>query len=867
MMHFFGFSKPFLRQFTELLLEKYSSGNILNLSDLIICLPGQKSIRRLQEIIFETNPEISIILPSFCTPGELAEHLLGVRDFTLRKYQRINVWIKALNNLSGEDLSLLISNQNKDYSAFLEMAKKLDRIYLELSGARKDFKDLLDVVSTKLSDDNLADWIILDKVLGEYKEQLKNHDLIDQHQYRLIGKVHQKKVLLAGCIDLNQITKDILENVDDLEVYVNSDEINQAGFDKFGCFVPDFWRTFKIENLDYKILSDEYMYPKYLISELENYSGDNQNLTIFNCNEALNGFIVEQAGLADVNLRANQGTSASSSSFGILISSVIRFYQEDTFSELGELIRHPIILNKLEKLGFILKEWDRKQDLHIQLKVNDASLELFKLAVNNSQSFFEDLISIDNNQESIIENIEKLEKIIGKISELDQNHGELFQGAISNLGDLIGEDKISFYDFLQLFSAILSEVSQDPEQKENSIDLLGWLEMPLDDAEYAFLLACNDQYIPGDTNQDFYIPNSIRGSLGLPDSEYKLARDIALLSAKNHSSKLKIAFSKKTMQGDPLLPSRILFAVQDPDLLELLKSFTSIDQIYTYHAKKEFDLNINKSGYDLSANLPPISKLSITSFKELLNNPLRFYFQKLQGLEELDDQKEELDSRDIGNILHTILESIVRAEIENPKINLKEVAFSITQNHLNNLFKSNVNNNVFLQHDILYRHINSWLEWQIDWRKGGNTTIELEKKISFPISVENGVVQVTGRIDRIDFNPVTKEYYIIDYKFKDSETSKVFYKEQWYDLQLPLYWMYAKSEFGEQEIYPFHVKLGKENSKVTPLPNEYTSDKLQLGVDQVKEICRQLLTGYPLKLEKVRELDWFGYIYNSVSLQ
>src|SRR5690606_128390 len=67
----------------------------------------------------------------------------------------------------------------------------------------------------------------------------------------------------------------------------------------------------------------------------------------------------------------------------------------------------------------------------------------------------------------------------------------------------------------------LEHVSADvvpPEESEEAVELLGWLEMPLDDAPVAIITSFNEGFVPTSVNSDLFLPNSLRHRLGVLDN-------------------------------------------------------------------------------------------------------------------------------------------------------------------------------------------------------------------------------------------------------------------------------------------------------------------------------------------------------------
>ena len=84
---------------------------------------------------------------------------------------------------------------------------------------------------------------------------------------------------------------------------------------------------------------------------------------------------------------------------------------------------------------------------------------------------------------------------------------------------------------------ILGEMAGEgipPPADPDAIELLGWLDLPLDDAPAALVTTFNEGWIPSVSTADALLPNRLREALGLMHNDRRLARDayfVALLCA------------------------------------------------------------------------------------------------------------------------------------------------------------------------------------------------------------------------------------------------------------------------------------------------------------------------------------------------
>src|SRR5690606_2298173 len=108
-------------------------------------------------------------------------------------------------------------------------------------------------------------------------------------------------------------------------------------------------------------------------------------------------------------------------------------------------------------------------------------------------------------------------------------------------------------------------VSGPPEP--DMVELLGWLDLPLDLAPAAVLTSLNEGVIPTSVNADLFLPNNLRRRLQLVDNQRRYARDAYALQALTASRPhVTLIVARRDPAGDPLMPSRLIFAT-DPETI------------------------------------------------------------------------------------------------------------------------------------------------------------------------------------------------------------------------------------------------------------------------------------------------------------
>ena len=77
--------------------------------------------------------------------------------------------------------------------------------------------------------------------------------------------------------------------------------------------------------------------------------------------------------------------------------------------------------------------------------------------------------------------------------------------------------RISGAAALRLVLQALEDVTVPPRFDQAAIEMLGWLELPLDDAPALIVTGFNESYVPASQPGEIFLPEALRSHLGLPD--------------------------------------------------------------------------------------------------------------------------------------------------------------------------------------------------------------------------------------------------------------------------------------------------------------------------------------------------------------
>lgn len=219
----------------------------------------------------------------------------------------------------------------------------------------------------------------------------------------------------------------------------------------------------------------------------------------------------------------------------------------------------------------------------------------------------------------------------------------------------------------------------------------------------------------------------------------------------------------------------------------------------------------------------------MTKFKEYLLCPFRFYLKNVLDMEEIDDEKEEMDALDFGSLVHDVLRKMAQSDemsrCDN-HLKLSEFLCAEAENWAAERFGYPLPLQIRIQLDAAKQRLRAAARVQADQVKEGWEILDSEVRIE----AELCGMPIGGRIDRIDRNIDTGHIRILDYKTSDNlqrpdeahfgpvadEVADYMRvnvdgkEKRWVDLQLPLYRiLFPKDESCDSKIEVGYFNLPK----------------------------------------------------------
>ncbi len=286
------------------------------------------------------------------------------------------------------------------------------------------------------------------------------------------------------------------------------------------------------------------------------------------------------------------------------------------------------------------------------------------------------------------------------------------------------------------------------------------------------------------------------------------------------------------LAGRQLNPESISeFTLPEIDV-EDFKNDLSVDKIRQQNSFEESQFNgyiLSELSNEVKAKLAEHTKrqFSISMLEEYAKCPFQYFLKRILFLETIDEPSEEIESFELGSLIHSILFEFYKT-IKEQNISLKncsdetfklseQLIFKIAERKIEKLnIKSPV---IFFEKEkilglagnksnsILYKFLEEERQnengfvpqyFELEFGKFKNSTKE-----SIDVKVEN--VKVRGKIDRIDVNFDEKKFNVIDYKLsgKAPASNEI---ETGISLQLPLY-LFASRQFIHAQLNDDYIPL------------------------------------------------------------
>jgi ATP-dependent helicase/nuclease subunit B len=872
---FIDWQQPALVAVVAELVAKNQVMGFCDLSGMTVVFPGHRAARRFLELLAGRTQNRNVP-PEVITVGDLPEKLYRPqKPFADELTQRL-AWKLALRNLPHDLVREVIPHppEDKSVDAWLHIGEMLAKLHRELAADRLRFADVLTKMASKPEFTEAGRWQALSEIQAEYLRILDGLQLWDQQTARLVA-IEQREcqtrqqIVLVGTVDMNQTLRQMLDQVaEQVTVYIHAPPDLKWHFDPHGCLEPRHWVDRPIELLpEQMVLADKPADQSQAIAtHLAGLNGSRRvdEITIGVADDTLVPTTQQVLSQSGVTTRWVAGQMFRDSPLAHLLRGLVEYLETRQTQTFAAFVRHPdvaawlaqqgadptwvIALDKYisehfpSSLGHWLGLPERSEPCRQAYDLIETLiaplLEPARLAEEWAEPLIEWLLTLYAHREFHRE-------VAADAAALDAC--ERFVKALKALQNLPESlaPSVSAAQALRLALESLDRQLIPPSQHDEALELLGWLELPLDDAQELIVAGFNEGSVPSSLNSDLFLPNSLRSQLGMTDNSRRLARDVYALTAILHSRRrVTLIAGRSDPRGDALRPSRLWFAADPETVAKRIQTFYGESNV-AFFSEKGRPFSEKKATSDDAISPPPRltvprpdpersfeGAIPVTGFSAYLASPYRFYLGHVLKLRTLDDDVEELDARDFGNLLHSVLKGFGRSDWKHSKDEAAISRYLDQQLDISAdlMYGGDPLFPVQIQIEQARDRLKAFAAWQAKRALDGWEIIFTEKESEVTLALDDErAVQIHGKIDRIDRHRDDHRWAILDYKTGEQRRPprEVHYaKGQWVDLQLPLYRLLAEPHGVTGDVQLGYISIPRDNDRLECLLADWSEEEL-----------------------------------------
>lgn len=883
---FVDWRAPLLPAAVRYLADRFTAGDALDLGAVLVVVPGSDAQGRLLELLVEHAESSHLVFtpPEMLTLGKLPEKLYAPQKPFAEADTQSCAWVAALRGLDRERLRSLVAQPPpaEEWLAWLPLGQMLARLHVELAADGLDFADVAARGSEVPGFAEQPRWQLLAAVQRRYLDTLDQLRLWDRQSARLFAIKHREfrtpgPIVLVGLVDMNRAQQQMLEQVaEQVTALVHAPEALAERFDALGCLVPAAWHDVPLALSDEQIEvvggpNEQADAVIRALSRLgEAYSAAEVNIGV--PDETLVPIIAQRLAEYGVRSRHVAGTRLPDSGLYRLLGAIAELLESPTPSPWAALVRLPAIARWLagwDVGGDWLTALDEYQCGHLPANVErgwlaglDASSPL--LAVD--QHVHDLLRGLRGMRRPVSEWATEIRAVVANVyggrplRESDPTEratilaAEALQAVLSGWDAVPAElaPRLTGAEALRLVLDRLADEAIPPRADPEAVELLGWLELPAGDAPALIVTGFNEGIVPSSRNADLFLPNALRRHLRLNDNERRFARDVYALEVLTHARRaLHVIAGRRDAAGDPLVPSRLLFATDRETMARRTRAFLHRAAAPAPRLQWPAGLRPGCSEPDFRIPRPrplpaPVTSLRVTEFRAYLACKYRYYLEHRLRLRSVTDEVAELDAAKFGELIHDVLKQFgddepmrdatdadaIRAFLDDRLDTLAPRAFGEPRLPA-----------VAVQIEQARRRLHRFAAWQAGWRQQGWRILHTERDVprdQCPFAVDEGIVHIHGRMDRIDQHE-HGGHVVFDYKTGDGGTppDKVHRAHgAWVDLQLPLY-RYLAAHLGlSGRVELAYILLPKDPGKDPFAPATWSPEELAEADETARTVVR-----------------------------
>lgn len=904
---FLGWDGPLLPRAADWLAGEFGE----DLSELVIALPGARAGRALGDRLARRMPP-TWRPPRVVTAGHLTDTLVSFEAPVASRFARTRAWALALRELPPAKLRRLVAEPpaRRDELGWIALGAEVRAVFGELAAEGRTFADVLAGPAADAGPGERGRWDALRDAQADMERRLEALGLRDPHLERRraidAGDLDPSaRVVLVGVADPGGLVRRLVERLGErATVLVGAPGELAGSFDACGGVDFESWsaRETSLPLDAWSVVDDPAAQAEEAARVLASFGGAwaAEEVSLGLADPDVTPYVRRRLATHGIVGRDAAGSPVSRTGPARLLEAAARALRTGSFRDHAALQRHPDLARLLDlgrgdppdprDLGDPGDDLDRYHREHLPARVD----RVWRGGVSR----------IDSERGGRLERRgAALDAVLGEVGarrarrltawlepvrelltrvyggrelDLDAREGDRrLAGALDRVGvaldalaDVPAElaPSVAGHEALRLVLDELAatRIPPTPEREsEPTIEMLGWLELALDEAPALVITGFNEGRVPERLSHPAWLPSSARAALGLEDGERRLARDLYLLEWMLASKdRVHVVSGRRTLEGDPLLPSRLALRVSAERIAARVRHVLPRDG-GARAGGAGVTRDIAPFRPAVRADAAPPTALGVTAFGTYLASPYLFYLRHVERLDTLDDREEELDGRTFGNLAHQVLEDFGRsalvasADAEAIERDLERRLRALAETRFGDV----AHPAVALQLEQLVWRLGLFARRQAARAREGWRIEHVEwstPKEGLPLDVDGEPFFLKGKIDRIDRH-TSGRWAVLDYKTGDkaSEPRKAHRDRSgaWKDLQLPLYAWLARGIVGEEPPELGYVALGRSEREIGFRAETWPGDDLSAALDEAKRVVRAVRAREWVELGRPRNWD------------
>ena len=904
---FLGWDRPGLAAAVDYLARRFGKPGSLDLRNVVVVVPGSRAGRRLLELLVDWASEQRGMLlpPQIVTLGRLPELLyVAKRPFANALVQHLS-WAESLRTCGSECAGAILSSPpaKDDLPAWLALGEVLCRLHRELAADDLDFSSVAACGASLPGFREAKRWQALAEIQQAHLNRLDALGLWDLQTARLYAIRHgecrtQSELIFLATADMNLADQHMIDQVADrATALVVAPQSMADRFDEYGCLRAAAWKDAKIELApgQIEVVGGPADQAAAAVRTIASWDGrfTGQEIAVGVPDAEIVPFLEQYLRQAGVPTRYGAGQNVRRAGPCRLLEAVADYLDGRRFSAWAALVRHPAVERWLASQnipGDLLCQLDAYHHEHLPYAVDDRwigpateyrTLKQTQQAIDALLAPFSGSRRLDEWSEEILKLLVTLYGATSLDPEIEPDRTVL--AACEAIGDALTLEREippSIAPSIHAAAAIrlvLGEVEGTMVPAlpaRDAVELLGWLELALDDSSALVVTGFNEGRVPGCQNADLFLPNALRRALGIEDNDRRYARDAyALCVLAASRTELKLIAGRRSADGSPLVPSRLLFAADAETVASRVRALFSGDERLpaalapgpspeagegSKYALPGLPGQL-RPGLSLFEYEPPrprpleqeVTSMRVTEFRDFLACPYRYYLRHRLRLEAPTDAAEELDGGAFGSLAHAVLKGFGESDLA-ASTDAEEITAWLSaalNRQVARHYGEEPLSAVAVQVEQLRLRLKALARWQADWAAQGWRIVRVESAVEGPgaaFMADGKPMYLRGRIDRIDLRASTGEYCLIDYKTGDGakRPDQVHRQnDRWVDLQLPLYRHLVRAMGIEGNLKLGYIVLPKDTSQTGFLEAPWTPAELaaadRAAEDVIDKVRRQ----------------------------